>query len=112
MSKEGTTKRRHDRRTEEKIKQNRLWLDLCLLCGVSLACNNKELRAQIKPHLVRSHADYLGSTWDGYGTYDSKLPIDGHLLVREADLISKGLLYLSHDLRARVMPASAVFTPK
>ena len=84
-------------------------VESCVLCGLPYSCNNKERRIQRKPHFVNSHADFLGSSWTGLGTYMQQ-EVNGRAVLRNADSLNSLLHVLSKDLGWNVLPACKVFT--
>lgn len=84
-----------------------MYIEACVLCGKQFPTNNKERRFQRKPHFINSHADYLGSSWNGLGTYMQQ-EVDANAVLIEADKLNSLLQTLTKDLRWSVIPACNV----
>jgi len=81
----------------------------CVLCGKQYPTKNKECRFQRKPHFINSHADYLGSSWNGIGPYMQQ-EVDADSVLIEADKLNTLLQTLTKDLRWSLIPACNVMS--
>ncbi|XP_052131091.1 uncharacterized protein LOC127751493 [Frankliniella occidentalis] len=62
-----------EKKRHEKYSSSRRihWFtESCVLCGELFSIANKEFRVQRKQHFIGKHANFLGSLWDGCGSYD------------------------------------------
>ena len=85
------------------------WQESCVLCGTQYNVDNREGRLQRKPHFVNSHADYLGSTWDGTGTFNGE-PVNATRMITEPDVLNHLLVTITKNLHYKIMPACNVIT--
>lgn len=86
-----------------------MYTESCVLCGKQFPTNNKERRFQRKPHFINSHADYLGSSWNGLGPYMQQ-EVDADSVIIEADKLNAVLQTLTKDLKRSVIPACNVMS--
>ncbi|XP_034244687.1 uncharacterized protein LOC117647179 [Thrips palmi] len=96
--------RRHEKR--DKICDF-MHAEKCVLCGLPFSTKNKERRIQRKPHFVNSHADYLGSTWNGLGYFKNEEVTSAQVLTN-AHLLNGLLQSLTRDLKWTIVPACIV----
>ncbi|XP_034249827.1 uncharacterized protein LOC117650477 [Thrips palmi] len=100
---------RCDRSLLKTFHQNNLKYlnkECCVLCGKPFSVSPSG-RIQKKPHFIDSHADFLGSYWDGIETFDHE--VDGQLVLRNADTLNSLLASLA-KMKWKVIPACNVFT--
>jgi len=77
-----------------------------VLCGKPFSVSPNG-RVQKKPHFIDSHADFLGTNWDGIEAFDHE--VDGQLVLLNADTLN-GLLASLSKMKWKVIPACNVFT--
>ncbi|KAK3927034.1 UPF0210 protein PAE3581 [Frankliniella fusca] len=97
------------KRHEQHINYRDCWFrEACVLCGQEYSMGNKYNRVQRKQHLVGSHADYLGSVWDGCGSYESQ-EVDLEKVLFIAEKLNQ-LLSTLKSMNWNVTPACNVFS--
>lgn len=83
--------------------------ECCVLCGKHFSVS-KGGRIQRKPHFIDSHADYLGTDWDGVGKYDGELhKVDGNRVLIQADTLNSFISELI-KLKWKVVPACNILS--
>lgn len=87
-----------------------MFVERCVLCGVPYSISNKECRIQRKPHFINSHADFLGSEWNGIGPYMQE-EVDASAVLAEADKLNCLIQTLTKDLKWSIVPACNVIRP-
>ncbi|KAK3908833.1 3-oxoacyl-[acyl-carrier-protein] synthase 3 [Frankliniella fusca] len=84
-------------------------VEKCVLCGEPFSINNKEARVQRKPHFINSHANFLGSSWDGLKPYMQEV-VNSSKVLLEADKLNCLLQTLTKDLKWHFIPACTILT--
>lgn len=85
-------------------------VEKCVLCGKPFSINNKESRIQRKPHFVNSHADFLGSCWDGLSKPYMQEVVNGLKVLLEADKLNSLCQTLSKDIKWQFTPACTIIS--
>ncbi|XP_034254094.1 uncharacterized protein LOC117652955 [Thrips palmi] len=99
---------RHVKRQDKrKNLSDLMFVECCVLCGKQYSIKNKECRIQRKPHFVNSHADFLGSKWNGLGPYMQE-EVDATAVLAEADKLNCLIQTLTKDLKWSIVPACNV----
>ena len=98
-----------------KKSKSEVFQDLCVLCGAPYRSNSKksvDRRAQKKVHFINSHVDFLGSEWNGLGTFDkNEYQIDYDKALLEAERLNRLLQRLQSN-SWKVIPACTLMTVK
>lgn len=84
-------------------------VEKCVLCGEAFSINNKEGRVQRKPHFINSHANFLGSSWDGLNPYMQEV-VNGLKVLLEADKLNCLLQTFTKDIKWHFVPACTVLS--
>lgn len=103
----GTVQRQEKKQNLKKF--NFVNVEKCVLCGEPFSTNNKEIRVQRKPHFVNSHANFLGSCWDGLKPYMQE-EVNGSKVLFESDKLNCLLSTLTKDLKWHIIPACSVLS--
>jgi len=95
------------------IKKDKIevYEDLCVLCGTPYrAKSGTGRKAQKKVHFLNSHADFLGTNWNGSGRFDCvQNPVNYDVALLEAERLNRLLVRLHSD-GWKIAPACAVMT--
>lgn len=93
------------------LLQHEVYQERCVLCGLTYRSMHRDAtkrNPQKKVHFVQFHSNYLGSNWDGYGTFDPEVhTVDVNGAKLEAERLNRLLARLKKS-NWSVVPACRV----